>query len=310
MIDQLAFCIFSYNKGQFLRNCIESIEICAPGVPIYIFDDDSTDSDTQQYIDSISTKHHVVINKKKGDGKHGGLYHNMQVAFETLENFSLLCFLQDDTQITRPLDSIEIQNFSAAFKKYPSLGFIHPCFIRAIDANKNTITPREGLIDNSYFRSDTGQSAGIHYSDIVLFSPEKLRENDWYFTNSEPRNDKLAKQVFGSMLYLYSPFAMWLPEVPAYRGKKKTRALKIAERKRGCGFYPFNIWTNVQVRQFLGRQNYDVPIAEKHLECNPQPEYEVWRYNPLSGYPFLKKLNIIELFLTRWIQKIKNKQHV
>jgi GT2 family glycosyltransferase len=30
MSDRLLFCVFSYNRGEFLENCIASIENCVP----------------------------------------------------------------------------------------------------------------------------------------------------------------------------------------------------------------------------------------------------------------------------------------
>jgi hypothetical protein len=39
----LRFCVFSYNRGRFLQNCVRSIELCAPGQPITVYDDGSDD---------------------------------------------------------------------------------------------------------------------------------------------------------------------------------------------------------------------------------------------------------------------------
>ncbi len=299
----MIFCIFSFNRGPFLGNCIRSIEQCVPGATIVVFDDNSEDPETLTTLAEIAKKHRVVIPEELGSTKHGGLYDNMQSAIELLKDEALVCFLQDDTQIVRPIFEREIQHLNDLFSENLALGFIQPCFLRASAKHRRPFK-MPGEADTSLlYREDRGQSAGVHYSDLLITSPVRLLEKGWTFRSSEPENEKQAKALFGPMPYLYSPFAMWLPGVPAYRGKTKTWALKCAEKKGQCGYYPFEIWSPDESKQFLARPAKQLPIAEDYLSCVGLTPEKPWKYTPLSGHRWLKKLNSVEVFIRRRLGK-------
>ncbi|WP_347330616.1 glycosyltransferase family A protein [Marinimicrobium locisalis] len=300
----MIFCIFSFNRGPFLDNCVRSIEQCLPGAEIIVFDDDSDDAQTLSVLENIRATHTVVTPEKAGSTKHGGLYANMQSAIERLKDASsLVCFLQDDTQVVRPILEEELQFLDRLFSENPSLGFVQPCFLRASAKSRRPFqVPEQGKTELLY-RENRGQSAGLHYSDLLITSPARLLQRQWTFRTSEPENDRQAKAMFGPMPYLYSPFAMWLPNVPAYRGKKKTWALKYAEEKMQCGYYPFELWSTEQSEQFIARPEDQLPIAEDYLTCNGHTPPKPWRYTPLSGQRWLKRLNSIEVFFHRHFGK-------
>lgn len=300
----LTFTIFSFNRSRFLRNCVDSIRVCAPDSEIIIFDDDSDDPETLRYLEEAAAFCEIIKPREVGQIKHGGLYLNMQMALEHLASRPLLCFLQDDTQLIRPLRQEDIAGLERLFNDHKELGFIHPCFIRGVDLLKRPVAALRGPTERTFYRQDMGQSAGVHYSDLLITVPARLLGRGWKFFQSEPENDRQAKRLFGPMLYLYDPFAMWLPEVPAYRGKKKTWALKLAEAKKGCGFFPFEIWSRDQSKQFVNRKNPSPPIAEDWLICRPQPRTRPWTYNPLTGLGWLKKLNSAEVFLGKLRRKL------
>lgn len=304
----ITFCIFSYNRGNFLRNCVESIKKCVPQAEVIIFDDNSTDSETIRYLSEVASSCCVFEPEKEGTIKHGGLYHNMNMALRLCAEKPLVCFLQDDTQIIRPVSNLELVKIKDLFDKNDNIGFIHPCFISAIRLKKRPVTPQEGPDPSIFYKKDTGQSAGIHYSDLIIFKPKKLLDVGWYFRQSEPDNDKQAKELFGMMAYSWFPFAMWLPEVPAYRGKQKTLGLRLAERKKQVGFYPFKLWSLEEVSNARRKVGQKMPIAEDYLECMFYNPPKPWTYNPLTGLRFYKQLNNIEIIFRRWIKRASQKK--
>lgn len=299
----MIFCVFSFNRGAFLNNCVRSIEQCKPDAEIVVFDDNSDDPETLSTLEEIANTHRVVIPEQLGSTKHGGLYDNMQSAIELLKDKELVCFLQDDTQIVRPILEGELRRLKARFSENPNVGFVQPCFLRSPSKGRSPLQMHNDGDTSLLYREDQGQSAGVHYSDLLITSPSRLLERRWVFESSEPKNEKQAKALFGYMPYLYSPFAMWLPNVPAYRGKTKTWALKYAEKKEQCGYYPFEIWSSEQSKQFIARPEQRLPIAEDYLSCVGQTPPRPWKYNPLSGSRWLKKLNSIEVALTRYLGK-------
>lgn len=299
-MKKITVCIFSFNRGRFLRNCVDSISQCVPDAEIVIFDDNSTDPDTRNYLKEASSSCEILKPREIGNIKHGGLYHNMNAALELFSDRQLLCFLQDDTQIVRALPSEQIDRMRGWFDADQNLAFIHPCFIRGIDQKKRPVVPLCASVPELFFRKDMGQSAGIHYSDLVVFKPSRLVDAGWQFHQSEPANNKQAKDLFGMMAYMWFPFAMWLPEVPAYRGKNKTLGLRLAERKKHVGFYPFRLLSESDFARKA--EPGSLPVAEDFLECLPQSPEKPWTYNPLTGLKFFKQLNNLEVAFRRWFR--------
>lgn len=299
--EALTICIFSFNRGRFLKNCVDSILTCIPNAEIVIFDDNSSDPDTRRYLEEAGTFCRILGPQVIGTIKHGGLYHNMNAALDLFSDRSMICFLQDDTQVVRPVSESELRDIEQVFEESPELGFVHPCFIRGVDLAKRPVTPLPGPSPELFSRKPTGQSAGIHYSDLVVFKPDRLIRAGWSFHQSEPANDNQAKGMFGMMAYMWLPFAMWLPEVPAYRGKKKTLGLRWAETRKKVGFYPFVLWSEADVSRRKQRGSRQLPVAEDFLECFPYAPPKPWTYNPLTGLRLMKTLNSVEVALRRWL---------
>ena len=100
---------------------------------------------------------------------------------------------------------------------------------------------------------------------------------------------------------------MWLPVVTAWRGKKQTWALRRAQRKNNCGFYPYRILDEDSSRIFCKRDKTQLPVAEDFLTLdtslaqidNPESDLNMpgkpWRYGPLQGEIILKLIHQIEL---------------
>lgn len=298
----MIFCVFSFNRGQFLRNCVNSIESCAPDSRIIVFDDNSDDPDTVKVLQDIKTRHTLLQPGHSSKHHLGGLYGNMQSALEYCSDEELVCYLQDDTQIVRPLAADTITAINEAFDRLPRLGFLHPCFIRGI----NRLRGAEYIFDSDtklYYRAPTERSAGRFFSALLIMKPGRLRESGWRFESSEPKNNQQAEALFQPMGYLFSPFAMWLPEVPAYRGKKKTLGLKLAEKKRGCGYFPFKQMTPRQVEAMHHRPSSEIPYAEDFLDCIPASPKKPWAYNPLTDTGWMKTLNQLEISVRRLVSR-------
>jgi glycosyltransferase involved in cell wall biosynthesis len=297
MSDRLLFCVFSYNRGEFLENCIASIENCVPHADIVIFDDDSNEPYTLRALSSLSQRHEVVQPGNQSSHKLGGLYGNMQSALEHARDRDLVCFIQDDMQVVRPLRQEEIADLQTTFENNPKLAFLHPCFLKGINRQRDGATLTYDASLNAFRRRATDQSAGQYFSAILITRPSRLLEKNWHFRVSEPANDLQARDYFQTIGHLFAPFAMWLPEVPAYRGKRKTLALRLAEKRRGCGLFPFETLSETEVESLQARSQEVLPFAEDFLVCaNPDLE-KPWGYYPMQGSRFLKRLNSLELAL-------------
>lgn len=303
----LCICIFSYNRGNYLKNCVASVESCAPGSKIVIFDDDSDDPETLFDLHEIGKKYTVIQPSHSSSHHLGGLYENMQSALDYCKEEELLCFLQDDTQLVRAVTAEDIEVLAEAFDRNPRLGFLHPCFIKAVNLKQGASYSYDPSL-NLYFRDPTKRSAGRYFSALLITKPSRLLASGWRFAVSEPANSQLAQHHFLPMGYLFAPFVMWLPEVPAYRGKKKTVALRLAEKIRGCGYYPYRIMDSGQVDMLKSRSASALPVAEDFLSCSGKEPYKPWTYNPLTGFKWLKMLNQLEISLRHAVKRVPS-QH-
>ena len=302
----MIFFVFSYNRGPHLKNCVESIERCAPDHTIVVYDDASTDPETQQILDQISARHEVrTRDDKVSKDQHGALYTNMQRAIDSVKEDCLICFLQDDTQLVRTIDQQDLDFLQGYFDKFPNAGFLAPVFQKRIT--------RQKTLDRFVYYEDRGvyvcehrsrkQVAGVYYSDISVTRSDRLREVNWKFVPGEFENEQQARENFLEMGYLFAPFAMWLPNPPAYRNKKKSLTFKLAEIVNRAGFYPFRIMDHSTVARMRARPKNQVPIAEDFLTIAVDGLKSPWIYDPLRRYRFLRKMAKLEAFFRRLMPK-------
>ncbi|MEC8860527.1 MAG: glycosyltransferase [Pseudomonadota bacterium] len=293
----LQFLVFSFNRGDFLKNCVDSIIRCVPNSHVTIWDDNSDDALTLSILDDLATTCDIKQPAKyeSGEGKlHGGLYKNMQSAIETVSGNPLICTIQDDMQVVRPLLTDEVLQWHALYEKNKFNGLLHPGFIKRLQ-ERITFVPKL----NGYHINRQNRSAGAHYSDIFLTRKDVLLRANWHFSSNEAVNEQQAREKFSQMVYMKNPFVAWLPGVPAWRGRKRTWAMRVAERKGNCGFYPFEIMCEATARQFCERPAKDIPLAESYLTLSDSSLPKPWFYSPLQRRVILRKLNKIELRLTR-----------
>lgn len=286
--------VFSYNRGRFLQNCIHSITACLSSVTPNILDDHSNDADTQATLAALAEYCLVHTPQSNGSGgKHGGLYANMQQALEKTTS-ELVLLLQDDTQLVRAIDSAELAKIHQVFREQPRLAFIQPAFLRGCNAAKDSAATRYVAALNGYHVDRFANSAGAFYSDIVIAHASRLKAANWCFGPREPANEQRARAHFAQMVYWRDPFVAWLPNVPAYRGKRQTWAMRVAHRQQGAGFYPLGILDTAQVAALKARADSQLPYAEDFLQPVAPNIAAPWHYYPLQGRRLLKILDRLE----------------
>lgn len=291
----LHFLVFSFNRGDFLKNCVHSIQQCAPHASISIWDDNSDDSLTLQVLDELSSSCEIKQPNQQAaefSQLHGGLYGNMQSAVEALSGNPLICTIQDDMQVVRPVSEAEVSQWRDLYNDKHFSGLFQPGFIKRAKEAINYVPEWDGYhIDRMH------RSAGAYYSDLFLTQRDLLIKADWRFYDNEARNEQQARQHFSQMVFMKNPFIAWLPGVPAWRGRKRTWALRFAERQRKCGLYPFRIMNEETAKQFCERPHDDIPLAENHLSFSGPSLPRPWFYHPLQRRNILRQINKLELKL-------------
>jgi GT2 family glycosyltransferase len=123
---RLHIAIFSYNRGAYLKNCVDSLQRNMPGICWTVYDDGSDEPETVAYLLSLGER--VLHMKSAGEDRHGGYYNNMQAALDGSQADYLL-MLQDDLQVVRPFAQKDLLGIDQIFNK-DRMVFISPVFLK------------------------------------------------------------------------------------------------------------------------------------------------------------------------------------
>ena len=284
--------IFSYNRGAYLKNCVESLQRNMPGVRFTVFDDGSDEPGTMAYLQSLGEN--VRHMKSAGEDRHGGYYNNMQAALDATQADYLL-MLQDDLQVVRPFAQEDLSRIHQVFEQSPITVFISPLFMKGSKRAyfQQRYQPDAGL--RCYRWSADPQESGKvpqKYADIAVLHVARLRQSGWRFAGSEEANGALANTLFGDMVQVAEPWVFYVPEEPAYRGRVLTFGAKLAVKMAG---------NTVKSFQDMSAQA-SVTFAQRDLSVYPFAEDFVDTVVPTVRKPY--KFNA---YRTRWLPLILNK---
>lgn len=303
--------VLSFNRGPFLAHAVESITRCAPWARLTIVDDDSDDPGTVAILDQLASIHTVRrpadFGVRRVGDKHGGLHANMQAAFASMDDDEILCFLQDDMQLARRVEPEELASIVPVLRgeradehgKRGRPRLAQPSFMKGIDRRRDARLVRFDPKLDAYLVDRFHRSAGAHYSDVCLGHVGALRAVDWSFVARESANERAARTRLAQMITLRNPFSAWLPDPPAYRGRRRTLALRIGERLRGCAFHPLRLMDEAERSALLDREPSVRPEAEAFLRTVGSARREPWTYVPIQGIAWLKWLHSIESRIQR-----------
>jgi len=262
----LEVAVFSFNRGDYLRNCVESIQRNMPGIKVTIYDDNSTDPDTVATIRALALP---VYRPDPGvDRRHGGLYDNMQAALDRAVA-PVILFVQDDMQIVRPVLAADLATIADCFAADPEVAFICPFFIKATRRTRygRLLTPSDR--GRYYVPSELAKTRLAHkkmaYFDAVLINVARLYAVGWQFGQAEGANVVEARKRFSHMPVLADPFMFFCPEVPFFRNRKQAIAARIARRVVGEDVKRFIEMTEAEVAALRARPMEVLPVAEDFL---------------------------------------------
>jgi len=301
---RITVAVFSYNRGQFLDNCVQSIERHMPTADILVVDDMSDDAATQAVVENIKRRHTVMAPDSDGSGhKLGGLYRNMQRALDAQPDTQLICYLQDDMQIVRDVSADELRWIDDYFDAYPRAGFLRPTFLKGHHRERDLdvlIFDDERCV---YRHRDEAVGDTNRYADVSISRTDRLRSVDWQFVPGEKSNDRQAADVFEPIGVVQHPFAMFLPAVPAHRHRRKTWALRSDERRTGVGFHPYQPLQGDALARLIERDLAVLPVAEDFLETRQPSPSKPWVYGPFQGSRWRNRVHRIEVELFNAISK-------
>jgi len=292
MLNELEVAIFSYNRGKYLKNCIESVVENLPSVKITIFDDHSDDQETIEYLSSLGDS--VVVGNDDSDSRHGNLYRNMQLALEQSSKRFLL-LLQDDTQVVRRVDEQDMHAIGTIFSD-PDIAFLRPQFMKLGDGERNVSLLAASSEVRAYIPKLEFEEGtfGHSYCDVVLCDVPKLKKVAWKFLEGERANQIQAHGIFKYMPFMADSFIFYCPEVPCYRNKKLFLASRIVQNKLQGKLSRFMALSEEENANFIKRDINIWPIAETFLETNNKDVVKPFVYQDYNKSLLLQNIYRLE----------------
>lgn len=266
MLEKLEVAIFSFNRPAYLRNAVESARANLPGARIRVFDDNSTDPELLAYLDGLGDA--VVRADARSSARHGGLYANMQRAFDMAER-PLLLMLQDDVQVVRPVDAEDMADLERIFASDPKCAFVSVLFMMGARMRRFrrllAPVPERGVYDAPPTLSERNRQRRLAYFDVCLWNVERLRRADWSVLPTEDQNVRRARDLFTTMPVMKNPFVFFCPEVPFFRNRSQMLSARLAARFVGRDLKSFRPFTPDDVAAFRARPISIWPRAEDFL---------------------------------------------
>ena len=284
--------IFSYNRGAYLKNCVDSLQRNMPGVGWKVYDDGSDEPDTVAYLQSLGEQ--VRHMKSAVEDRHGGYYNNMQAALDATQADYLL-MLQDDLQVVRVFGHQDLMDIDHIFQQSPNVAFLSPVFLKG---SKRSYFQERYQPDHQLrcyrWVADPLDLVKVprKYADVALLHVGRLRKRNWLFAASEEDNGILADSLFEDMIQVSEPWIFYIPEEPAYRGRVLTFGAKLAARMSGN-----------QVKAFVDiSPQTNAKFVQRSLSIYPFAEDFVDTVDPSVRKPY--KFNV---YRTRWLPLVLNK---
>lgn len=304
--------IFSFNRGEFLYNCITSVEKSIDDIKIVIFDDNSDDPQTLRVLERASRHHEVIKNSRldEFEKKTGGLAGSMNMAMQYAldRHYEYAVFVQDDMQFVRRIFDTDFRDLIAYFENVKNSIQISTNFVRKLSYDNIN---NEFYIDKnskSYLKKEGAGRGKSNFSDTGVFSVSRFFELFERFEIGEDVNNAKAKSrglACGLAIY---PFMCWLPYPPSYRGKKKDWRHRIFEYFGRSGYYPIKRMSASDVSEFIHRDPSVIPVMEEFLEAPNVPRKDVWstgggEYNFICYGSLLAKTFVFLQSLKRKLKK-------
>lgn len=299
--DDLEVAIFSYNRPDCLKNCLKSVRANLPQARIRVFDDNSDDPELLAYFATLPEGMLVLPSYESGESRHGGLYPNMQHALDTAERRYLI-MLQDDTQVVREIDQVDLNAIERAFNDDPNRAFLSITFLRGARIRRYR---RDMILHRDVELYDTPHTPGspeyekrTAYFDISLWNVERLKGN-WTVLDSEGANVEQARERFSSMPHVAHPFAFHVPEVPFYRHRHRTLAARLTHWIVGDPPKRFIQMNPQEVEAMRARDLDHWPIAEDFLTPADPNARRPFVYKDVKRHWWLSLLSKVELKLRK-----------
>lgn len=252
--SDVLLCVFSYNMGATLDNCLRYIAELAPGFDVVLMDDASTDPETLDVMNRHSRMFKdVFVNLDPKEGKrHGNLYRNIQhmCDYAAELGYRYVFLIQDDTQFVRPFSAAVLLEYQRIFEADAMLLQVDPRFLRF---GRDFEVLREiGGYKNK------GPTA---YADVGIIDLQRLRASGWKLLEDERQNERGLAELGYKRVFPRTPVLMHVPFPPIYRKRKLKRPVLLWNRGR----YGYHRMTDTQIAAMDSRDLEVLPFFRRYL---------------------------------------------
>lgn len=253
--DNTLLCIFSFNMGKALQNCIQSVRKMCSDFDVVLMDDASTDPETVGIIDANrdAFRDVFVSTESKLGRLHGNLYRNIQkmIDYAADKGYKYIFLIQDDMQFVRHFDVKVRTQYSNIFSGDQSVAQIDPRFIRRKTSCE--------ILDNiRAYRYNPSMS----YSDVGIIDINRFRSFGWTLKEGEGVNKTALSRLGYYRVYPYSPIIMHVPFPAIFRNGKKRFTILPANR----GQYSFQDMSEDEVKATDSRPLEHLPYFRDFLK--------------------------------------------
>lgn len=98
------------------------------------------------------------------------------------------------------------------------------------------------------------------------------------------------------------PFAMFLPEVPVSRHKRRTWGMRLVERRTGHRPKAYEPMSAAEIQVLKERDLAELPVAERFLRCADKDVRRPFTYHVINRFPMLRVLDKLETTWRRFIR--------
>jgi hypothetical protein len=195
--------VFSYNRGQLLANCLQSIERFSPETTVVIFDDRSDDPETLVELEVISARgHEVIVNDEVSTAEYGNHNANLDRAVQLARarGYRLLHLVEDDTQFVwhNPRLADEV---SSIFGAVPDAAQVSPLFWKFASKASGALVAAQAA-----YRLRQAPGCAIGFVDV-----ERLAERGFRHLTDEAQTTALGAELGLELLAVTHPVVTRVP---------------------------------------------------------------------------------------------------
>jgi len=270
--------IFSYNRGQFLQNCVRSAQKYIPNAQITVIDDNSDDPETIKILESLSDKVWVKRPVNSNNKRWGGFYNNINWVIQELAESRWVLLIEDDMQFIRPFLKEDYKKINTFFDRNPKSAYLAIEFLKEKLRDKDKETLNVDKEQEMYFFKEKAEDyrGTIHICSSGVLNIQLMRQVGYEFVGERPEIRSRAKRLFTQKGFYPYPIMMYLPSAPSVKNRKTTLVRKLVEKFYTTGFYPYKELSNFEQQKFMDRDISILPYTSdfiKTIDQSIKPPY-------------------------------------